>query len=279
MNDVMQLYPLPGQERRLRGLYLSHDLRQHGVAGGRPFVYSNFVTSLDGRIAVAHPTRPGLMVPKQIANERDWRLFQELAVQADVIITSGRYLRDYADGRAQEILNVYDDPQFADLKEWRVARGLPPQPDLAVVSGSLRFPIPAALTTGGRTVVIFTVAQADPARIRELEAQMGKVIIAGETGIDGKQLVQHMAELGYGMVYSSTGPRVLHLLLAAGVLDRLYLTYANRLLGGLSYATIVEGEVLEPAVGMRLNTVYYDPYGLEGLGQLFVSYDRAEGSA
>ena len=276
MNQVMQLYPLPGGERPLQGLYLGHDLRQYGGAGGRPFVYSNFVTSLDGRIAVAHPTRPGLMVPKQIANERDWRLFQELAVQADVIITSGRYLRDYADGRAQEILDIYEDPRFAGLGEWRVARGLRPQPDLAVISGSLRFPIPPALTAGGRNVVIFTVAEAEPARIEALEAQAGKVIVAGEVGVDGKQLVQRLAEMGYGTVYSGTGPKVLHLLLAAGALDRLYVTYANRLLGGLSYATLVEGELLEPAVGMRLNTVYYDGYGLDGLGQLFVSYDRAE---
>lgn len=279
MNQVMQLYPLPSQERPLQGLYLAHDLRQYSVASGRPFVYSNFVTSLDGRIAIAHPTRAGLTVPKQIANERDWRLFQELAVQADVIITSGRYLRDYADGRAQEILNVYEDPRFVDLREWRIVRGLPPQPDLAVISGSLRFPIPKGLTAGGRRVIIFTVAQADPARIKELEAQVGKVIVAGKSTVDGRLLMQHIAELGYGTVYSGTGPKVLHLLMAAGVLDRLYLTYANRLLGGLVYATIVEGELLEPAVGMKLNTLYYDPHGLDGLGQLFVSYNRAEGSA
>lgn len=276
MNQVVQLYPLPGEERRLRGLYLEHDLRQYGVASGRPFVYSNFVTSLDGRIAVARTARAGLKVPEQIANERDWRLFQELAVQADVIISSGRYLRDYAEGQAQEILSVYEDPEFADLKEWREARGLPPQPDLAIISASLRFPIPEALTAGGRRVMIFTVAQADPARIQDLEAQAGKVFIAGEVGVDGKQLVQRLTEMGYSTVYSATGPQVLHLLLAAGVLDRLYVTYANRLLGGRSYATLVEGESLEPAVGMRLNRVYYDQYGLDGLGQLFVSYDRVE---
>jgi len=68
-------------------------------------------TQLDGRIAVPHPTRPGLTVPETIANDRDWRLFQELAAQADLIISSGRYLRDWADGRAQEILRV-DDPKF-----------------------------------------------------------------------------------------------------------------------------------------------------------------------
>ncbi len=123
---VTRLYPQPSGQESLHGLYLSHDLRALADAMDRPFVYSDYVVSLDGRIAVPHSTKPGLTVPKAIANDRDWRLFQELAVQADVVITSGRYLRDYADGRAQEILRVYDDPRFADLKEWRLSRGLMP---------------------------------------------------------------------------------------------------------------------------------------------------------
>ena len=54
---------------------------------GRPFVYTNYVTSIDGRIAIPRPEGQGMMVPKETANDRDWRLFQELAVQADVIIS------------------------------------------------------------------------------------------------------------------------------------------------------------------------------------------------
>ena len=103
-DTVIRLYPQPSREAPLQGLYLDHDLRRHAEGLGRPFVYSNFVTSLDGRIAVPGPTGSGLIVPKQIANPRDWRLFQELAVQADLIISSGRYLRDYAEGHAEEIL-------------------------------------------------------------------------------------------------------------------------------------------------------------------------------
>ena len=126
----------------LAGLYLSHDVRRQAAAAARPFVYANFVTALDGRIAIPDEKQGGLKVPGSVANDRDWRLFQELAVQADVIITTGRYLRDYGAGKAQEIFRVHDDPAFADLAEWRRARGMSPQPDLAVVSRSLDFPIP-----------------------------------------------------------------------------------------------------------------------------------------
>ena len=274
-DTVIQLYPQPSREAPLHGLYLDHGLRRFADALGRPFVYSNFVTSLDGRIAVSGPTGSGLIVPQQIANPRDWRLFQELAVQADVIISSGRYLRDYAEGHAQEILRAdADDPLFTGLREWRIARGLPPQPDIAVISASLDFPVPDALTAGGRRVLIFTIRQADPQRMRELEAHAGvRLIVAGETSVAGDRLLQAMAELGYRTIYSATGPKVLHLLLAAGVLDRLYLTLASRLLGGKPFSTIVEGPLLVPPAGMTLSTAVFDPSGLDGLGQLFLSYD------
>ena len=212
------------------------------------------------------------MVPKNTANERDWRLFQELAAQADIIISSGRYLRDWADGRAQEILQI-DDPRFADLRQWRQDRGLPPQPDIAIISGSLRFPIPDVLTAGGRKVIVFTTANPNPERVKEIESRAGKVIVAGEKSVDGAALVEQMGALGYRTVYSATGPKVLHLLLAGGALNRLYLTQANRLLGGQPFSSIVEGPLFDTAVDLQIGTIYLDSEVLDGLGQLFVSYD------
>lgn len=273
-DQVLQLYPLPAAERPLRGLYLGHDLRQYGPRLGRAYVYTNYVTSLDGRIAIPRPGGRGMMVPPSTANDRDWRMFQELAVQADVIITSGRYLRDYADGRAQEILRVYDNPLFADLGRWRVDHGLSPQPDLAVVSGSLDFPIPEALTQGDRRVIVFTHAAADPERMKAIEAQTGKVFVAGQEDVEGAGLVTGLSDLGYRTVYMATGPKVHHLLLAANAIDRLYLTFANRVLGGDPFSSVVEGGLLNPAIDMRLHAAYYDPHALDGLGQLFIAWDR-----
>ena len=274
MRELMQLYPLPSGEVTLAGLYLGHDIRRVAKDRGRAFVYTNYVVSLDGRIAVPRRDGTGVTVPKAIANDRDWRLFQELAIQADVIITSGRYLREYAEGRAQEILTVYDDPAFADLAQWRIDHGLPSQPDLAVISASLDFPIPPVLLESGRRVVIFTVKSADSARMRALEAQAGEVYVVGQETVDGARLMTKMTELGYATVYNATGPKVLHLLLASGALDRLYLTHANRLLGGQPFSSIVEGPLLDPPIDMRLSRIYYDPVALAGVGQLLVSYDQ-----
>jgi riboflavin biosynthesis pyrimidine reductase len=274
MDEITCLYPQPVHQRPLVGTYLGHNLREINRADGKTSVIANFVSSLDGRIAIRESQTSNMVVPNNIANPRDWRLFQELAAQADLIISSGRYLRDWANNRAQEILRV-DDPEFADLKEWRLAQNLSPQPDLAIVSGSLNFPMPEVLTAGGRKVIIFTTANPDMRRVRKIESNGAQVFEAGDESVSGRLIVEQLTELGYRTIYSAAGPKILHLLLKDDVLDRLYLTYANRLIGGESFSTILEGELISPAVGMTINSVYLDPHGLDGFGQLFVSYDRA----
>jgi riboflavin biosynthesis pyrimidine reductase len=273
-DTIWQLYPTPARTIALNGLYLGHDLRSKHEALGRPFVYTNYVTSIDGRIAFPRPTGQGMMVPKATSNDRDWRLFQELAVQADCVISSGRYLRDYAEGQAQEILRVYDEPRFADLGRWRAERGLSRYPDLAVVSGSLDFPIPPFLTQEGRQVVVITHGAAERARVARLEEQGARVVVAGKSDVRGRPAIDALGELGYRTIYMATGPRVHHMLLADDALDRLYTTVAHRLLGGQPFSSLVEGDVLQPAVGLRLHTLYFDPHALDGLGQQFVCYAR-----
>lgn len=272
MDNLLQLFPQPCRERPLAGAYLAQDLRQIACEQRQAFVYANFVTSLDGRIAVARSDGGGLAVPGATANDRDWRLFQELAAQADLIISSGRYLREWAQGRAQEILEV-NDPRFADLRAWRQQQGLAPQPDIAIVSRSLGFPIPDALSAGGRRVVVFTAADPDPVRVRALEAQGGQVVVVGDAGVDGAALLEQMTRLGYRCVYSTAGPKILHMLLAGGALHRLYLTQVHRVLGGEPFAGLVEGPLLDPAVDLRLTSLYLDPASPDDVGQLFACYE------
>jgi riboflavin biosynthesis pyrimidine reductase len=271
---ILQLYPQPTQEHPLNGLYLNHNLRQFGRNANRPYIFSNYVVSLDGRIAIPHPTRPGLIVPKAIANDRDWRLFQELAAQSDIILSNGRYLRDVGDGRAQDLLQI-DDPKFADLRQWREKQGLPPYPDIAIISRTLDFPIPEMLTKGGRKVIIFTNANPDPERVAQLETQAGQVIIAGEEGVEGHQMAAHLTRMGCQIAFAASGPQVLHMLLAANILNRLYLTQTSRILGGDLFAPIVEGPLFDPPYDMILQALYHDPHAPANLGQLFAVYDRA----
>jgi len=271
MNRIYKIYPAPAQEIRLEGAYLEHNLPNIAVQTGRPVVYANFITSLDGRIAISRGAGEGLGVPKETVNDRDWRLFQELAAQADILISSGRYLRDRAEGKAQEILQV-DDPRYADLQGWRSTHGLNPYPDIAVLSQRLDFTIPEVIRETGRKVVVITSESVDPARLASMEAQVDQVILAGKEQISGKRLVAGLGELGYNSIYSAAGPRVFHLLLAEGVLDRFYLTIANKLLGGREFASILEGELLNPATTAQIERIYLDQDALDGAGQLLICY-------
>ncbi|GJL75444.1 dihydrofolate reductase family protein [Nitrosomonas sp.] len=271
--SIIKLYPQPAGEQPLKGTYLAHDLRQF-TAENRAFVYTNFVASLDGRIAVNRGDTEGMNIPQSITNDRDWWLFQELATQADLIISSGRYLHDWAQGNAQEILQT-DDPRFAELCDWRRARGLPPHADIAIVSASLDFPIPDVLTAAGRKVTVFTTANPDPVRVRKIEKKAGQVIIAGNSkSVDGAVMIDHLTGLGYRSIFSSAGPQILYLLIASNMLDRLYITHVSRILGGDTYASIIEGALLKPAVDLVLNSLYLDPTAPDGLNQLFMAYDR-----
>jgi len=270
---IQQLYPPPVRDLALKNLYLSHGIRQAAAGSAGPFVYANFVTSLDGRIAISTEAGTGLTIPKNVANERDWRLFQELAAQADLIISSGRYLRDWAAGKAQEILQV-DDPRFADLRHWRQKQGLPAHPDIAVLSHSLEFPLPDILTERGRRFIVFTTGNPDPQRIKEIEAKAGRVYVVGEQAVDGRIMMKQLQASGYQTVYSAAGPKVLHTLLAANVLDRLYITVTNRLLGGTKIATIVDGPLLSPPSSLQISSIYLDQDGQDDLSQLFLSFDR-----
>ena len=67
--------------------------------------------------------------------------------------------------------------------------------------------------------------------------------------------------------------RAIAVLLEAGVLNRLYLTHANRLLAGQPFSSIVEGELFKTAVDLQINSIYLDDDALDGLGQLYISYD------
>ena len=121
---------------------------------------------------------------------------------------------------------------------------------------------------------MITTSRADPGRIKALERQTGKVVFAGKVSVNGNRLVVSLLEMGYRIIYNATGPKVLHFLLAAGVLDRLYLSFVNRLLGGSPFSSFIEGELLDPPADFILNTIYLDPHALNGLGQLFTSYNR-----
>jgi len=263
---VLRLYPAPQQAMSLEGLYLALGLHREASAGD-VLIYANYIASLDGRISIRDDG--GYSVPAAIANARDWRLYQELAAQADVLITSGRYFRQWVEGRAQAALPIGDE--YPDLADWRRGQGLATQPAVAIVSRSLDVPLDALAHLAGRDIYVFTAESADTNCMAALRNAGVHVVTAGATGVDGVVLKRELAALGFRSACMIAGPEVHATLLAAGVLDRLFLSQRHVLMGGGDFHTLLEGAASGPC-HCQLLSLYYDATGSQTFHQFSVQY-------
>jgi riboflavin biosynthesis pyrimidine reductase len=228
---VTQVYPEKKQVR-LEGLYLGQRLAKISAKIGRTLVIGNFLTDRNGVIA-KEDQHHVFQVPLELKNTSDWRLFQELMVQADVIISGAAYLkRISAPGtHAEDILSQFEPGRgFEKLGEWRLSAGYKRRsPDLAVVSRSLDFKIPEEVIRSGRRIVIFVpfaIANSDQAKA--LTASGTVVVGSGETGVDGNRMIDYLSNgMGYRVIMMATGPSVLELLLEVKRLDLFYVTEAQ----------------------------------------------------
>lgn len=272
---VTRLYPAPMVSAALRGLYLREDLRRQGTSG-QPFVYTNFIASLDGRVAVRGDGESTAHIPPSIANKRDWRLYQELAAQADVIVVSAAHARAMADKPSVLPFPFLANADTCDLKTWRQARGRAENPAVAVVTSTLDLPFDKLLAmlphgflclTGAASLHSQPPPDIPPNKnIRILQA-------GPDTHVTGKGLVRALGDEGFRAIYSVAGPGVMKALLHHHVLDRLYLTQVSRLIGGASFDTLVESTSLAPPVNLAMSALYQDDEAPGGCAQTFATFD------
>lgn len=274
MDDtIIELYPDSGRIHPLKNLYMQQLAE---LPARQPFIYSNFIASLDGRIALPGENRSTHQVPPAIANARDWRLFQELAAQADLLITTARFFRQAASNEAQAELPVGMSPEFEDLRDWRIKHGLKPQPDVAIFSASLDIPVESLNHYSGRQLYIITGEDADKEQLERLTSHSNlKVIYSGSGNqVDASSLRTQFGNLGYQRIYAIAGPSVLHALADGDALDRLYHTTAHCILGGAEFDTFIRGEELLPAQHLPLRALYLDQYSPPGCGQTLAVYGK-----
>ena len=273
--EVLQLFPPPLRKRPLSGLYLEESLPAPTSEGAAPFLYANFVTSLDGRIAVAGSDGVSRL-PEGLTNPRDWRLFQELQAHADCLLTHGGYLRALASGILGNILQVGLGADGEDTATWRAGRGMARQPAVAVVSASLDFALPRSLAEHGQAVHVLTTAAAPRDRIAALRAAGGEVVVIGSgSRVRGRDVAAILSERGYCRAYLQTGPGMLETALRDRVLSRLYLTLRHRVAGGEHFDTMLRGGLLGAAGTLRLRSLYLDQPAEAASGQFFASFEPA----
>jgi riboflavin biosynthesis pyrimidine reductase len=209
---------------------------------GRPHVALNMIASVDGRGALDGRTR-GLGSPG------DRELFHRLRAQADAVMVGASTIRDERYGP------LIRDPELVALRE---ARGQPAQPVAVTASRSLDFdPQLPLLADPGSRVVVLTPSRGEiaPSAARVSYLRGGSL---------AEQLEAVGRDLGVRSIVCEGGPTLNGELVAAGLVDELFLTISPLLLGGPDPLTIVEG----PAGRTDLELVWV----LEHAGLLYARY-------
>jgi len=284
--EVKQEFPRE-QILPLEGLYLSQGLRKIAERLGRPIVIANYVSDKNDVIANQEPGGD-FQVPVELKNSYDWRLFQELTAQADVIITGTGYLKRFAKmgEKTQNVLTQFEPGgEYEELGNWRLKNGYKSRnPDIVVASRSLDFDIPKVLTDAGRKIIVFTTHEmAKSPKARELEEAGVRLVGAGSGGVDGKLIIDFLGREGYKVIKMTTGPRILKILLDSRVLDRLYVTQVQKEIRAkpenVQRIRLDGGKVSElPGFGLTAKYIQEDavPSGDTKVPQHFLIYDSEQ---
>jgi len=190
------------------------ELHLHDLAPrDRPYVVANMVASADG-----HSTLEGASAG--LSGPADRALFHALRRQVDAVLAGTGTLR------VERYRRLILKPE---AREDRRARGLEPDPVAVVLSRSGDLPDIGMLTDPEQPRAVFTGDDADPARA----------------------LARLRAEHGVRTLLCEGGATILGSLLAAGVVDELFLALSPKLVGGSGPGTVV-GPPFHPPVTLKL---------------------------
>ncbi len=270
--EIVCLYPEFGAAEPLRGLYLRRNPFA-AVNQQRPFVYANFLSSLDGRIALRGSDQTHFQLPKTLKSDEDFRLFLELYAHADCIITHSGYMRSLSAGRLGNVLQIPDLQSTQDIHDWRKEHGMASAPDIIIISGSLDFPWHESLNRSNQKVHIATGAFPNEER-RQQWIGLGHTVhvLGSSTTVDAQPLMEFVVQQGYRSVYLVAGPQLLQELLVNNYVDRFFITLCHQLLGGEDFKSLIPEVTLEEKGHMELQRLYMDDKSSSMLGQWYAEF-------
>jgi riboflavin-specific deaminase-like protein len=224
-----RLYPRPG-ELTPEELVGQLDLGSRAPED-RPYVAVNMVSTLDGRAATNGNTRG-------LGGENDRELFHLLRASADALLVGAGTARIERYAAA-----VKND----ELRAVRERHGLDREQPTVIVSARLVLPSDLPLLQDADSRVIVATA-AD----HELEGVAADVRYE-RTGDDLPLLLARLrSEHGIRSLLCEGGPTLLSYMLAAGLVDELFLSIAPKIAGGGDEPTIASGPPLPEPVDTEL---------------------------
>lgn len=224
------------------------------VAGDRPWVVVNMISSVDGGAADETGLSGGLGGPG------DRAVLGAVRAVADVIVAGAGTVvaEDYGPSR----------PSPA-ARRARLARGQAEAPRIAVATASLAIDPGHRLfreATAPARPLVLTVEHADPAR-RAALARVAEVVTAGDDRIDWRRALDVLgAATGARVVLCEGGPSTVAQLVADDLVDEMCVTVAPALLAGT--APRIATGAASPARPLVLDRVLSED------GYLFLRYRR-----
>jgi riboflavin biosynthesis pyrimidine reductase len=231
---------LPPELERLHG---------GGVGLGGSCVYANFVSSLDGVVAIPSIPRSNDLVAA--GSRADHFLMALLRALADVVLVGAGTLRASPAGTWRPD-KVYP-PAAAELAELRRRLGRTEAPLVAVVTGRGSIDVAHPVLETGALVL---TTEGGAARLAgRLPAASELVSLGPGPELDLRVAIEGLRRRGHAFVLSEAGPRTFGGLLSAGVVDELFLTVSPLLVGDAgpgSRLRLVESADLVPPIRSRL---------------------------
>ena len=217
----------------------------------RPYLIVNMVSALDGKATIEWRT-------KGLSTDLDRELFHRLRTQMDAVMVGAGTVRAERYGRM-----IKSD----ELRAARSDAALEPDPLAVIVTARLDLPADLPLLNEPEQRVV--IATGSDATLPDL----GEQVTYERTGDDLPLLLSRLREQhGVRSVLCEGGPTLNSYLLAAGLVDELWLTLNPKLAGGAAALTIVAGrQLVEPAELTLVSLA-------EGDGDLFGRWRVAAGS-
>jgi riboflavin biosynthesis pyrimidine reductase len=195
------------------------------VGFSEPRLYANFVASVDGVVAL-----PGLLESSHLiaaGSDHDRFVMGLLRACADVILIGAGTL--HGSPRTHWTAEHAYPPAAPLYAELRRRRGRPPQPTLAVLSGSGRID-PQHPGFGERSLVL-TSEQGAAQLGRRLPRSAAIVPIGGQPPLDPAVAVETLRAAGHELILCEGGPLFFGELVDAGLVDEFFLTLSPVLAG------------------------------------------------